>query len=266
MKLPKGARCLLIGGNGAGKTTLLNILGGKHMHQPVSAVTVCGQPAFHNTHRGISIISGNWVHAQAYGCHSIPYAKDISVQEMIDNHPDKDLARAEVIVKALDVDLAWRMHRVSDGQRRRVQLLLGLMKPFQVLLLDEVTVDLDVVTRSDLLSYLKDECDTRGATIVYATHIFDGLENWVTHINRLCAGKVTQCGPVSEFKDFQALLDARTPSPLLKVVLSWLEEEEKASHGRFREENATGAPVDLKLCEYKHGDKFMHNRMHNRTC
>jgi len=265
MKLPKGARCLLIGGNGAGKTTLLNVLGGKHMHH-VEAVTVCGQPAFHNTHPAISIISGNWVHAQAYGCHSIPYAKDISVQEMIDNHPFKDVARAEVITKVLDVDLAWRMHRVSDGQRRRVQLLLGLMKSFQVLLLDEVTVDLDVVTRSDLLNYLKDECDTRGATIVYATHIFDGLEHWATHINRLCAGKVIQCGPVSEFKDFQSLLDARAPSPLLKVVLSWLEEEEKASAGRYREANAKGAPVDLKLCEYKHGDKFAHNRMHNRTC
>jgi len=116
----------------------------------------------------------------------------------------------------------------------------------QVLLLDEVTVDLDVVTRSDLLNYLKDECDTRGATIVYATHIFDGLEHWATHINRLCAGisslfartdsaldvgvwqtahqlhlctgKVIQCGPVSEFKDFQSLLDARAPSPLLKVL------------------------------------------------
>jgi len=34
------------------------------MHH-VEAVTVCGQPAFHNTHPAISIISGNWVHAQA---------------------------------------------------------------------------------------------------------------------------------------------------------------------------------------------------------
>lgn len=51
-----------------------------------------------------------------------------------------------------------------------------------------------------------------------------------------------------------------------QVVLSWLEEEEKASAGRYREANAKGAPVDLKLCEYKHGDKFAHNRMHNRTC
>lgn len=32
--------------------------------------------------------------------------------------------------------------QVSDGQRRRVQLLLGLVKPFKLLLLDEVTTSL----------------------------------------------------------------------------------------------------------------------------
>ena len=39
----------------------------------------------------------------------------------------------------------------------------------QVLLLDEITVDLDVLGRADLLQYLKDETDQRGATIVYVS-------------------------------------------------------------------------------------------------
>jgi len=52
----------------------------------------------------------------------------------------------------------------------------------QVLLLDEITVDLDVLARSNLLTYLKKECDGRGATIIYATHIFDGLDDWPTHV------------------------------------------------------------------------------------
>jgi CCR4-NOT complex subunit CAF16 len=53
---------------------------------------------------------------------------------------------------------------------------------FQVLLLDEITVDLDVLARADLLRFLRKECDERGATIIYATHIFDGLEDWPSHI------------------------------------------------------------------------------------
>ena len=36
-----------------------------------------------------------------------------------------------------------------------------------MLLLDEITVDLDVLGRSDLLAFLREECEQRGATIVY---------------------------------------------------------------------------------------------------
>jgi CCR4-NOT complex subunit CAF16 len=48
--------------------------------------------------------------------------------------------------------------------------------------MDEITVDMDVLGRMDLLEFFKQECEQRGATIVYATHIFDGLEQWVTHL------------------------------------------------------------------------------------
>ena len=58
----------------------------------------------------------------------------------------------------------------------------------QVLLLDEITVDLDVLGRADLLAYLRAETEERGACIVYATHIFDGLESWATHLMYLANG------------------------------------------------------------------------------
>lgn len=64
--------------------------------------------------------------------------------------------RRDKLVKLLGVNPEWRMHKVSDGQRRRVQLFLNLLKPFKLLLLDEVTSDLDVVTRSDFLGFLKE--------------------------------------------------------------------------------------------------------------
>lgn len=40
----------------------------------------------------------------------------------------------------------------------------------------------DVIVRQDLLLWLRKECEDRGATIVYATHIFDGLDDWPTHL------------------------------------------------------------------------------------
>ena len=59
-----------------------------------------------------------------------------------------------------------------------------------MLLLDEITVDMDVVGRLDLLKFFVEECETRGATIIYATHIFDGLEKWITHLAYLADGQL----------------------------------------------------------------------------
>ena len=59
-----------------------------------------------------------------------------------------------------------------------------------MLLLDEITVDMDVVGRLDLLKFFVEECETRGATIIYATHIFDGLEKWITHVAYLADGQL----------------------------------------------------------------------------
>ena len=101
-----------------------------------------------------------------------------------------DPARREKLIQMLDIDLDWRLNTVSDGQRRRVQICMGLLKPYQVLLLDEITVDMDVLGRLDLLDFFKEECEERGATIVYATHIFDGLEAWITHIAYAAEGKM----------------------------------------------------------------------------
>lgn len=75
-----------------------------------------------------------------------------------------------------------------DEADARLQALAGIsihcrsFSSEQVLLLDEITVDLDVLARADLMAFLKSECEERGATIIYATHIFDGLESWPTHM------------------------------------------------------------------------------------
>ncbi|RVW53544.1 ABC transporter I family member 19 [Vitis vinifera] len=129
--------------------------------------------------------------------------------------------RRDKLVDLLDIDLQWRMHKVSDGQRRRVQICMGLLHPFQVLLLDEVTVDLDVVARMDLLEFFKEECDQRGATIVYATHIFDGLETWATDLAYVQEGDLRKIEKLSELDEL------KTSANLLSVVESWLRSETK---------------------------------------
>lgn len=61
-----------------------------------------------------------------------------------------------------------------------------------MLLLDEVTVDMDVVGRLDLLAFFEEECAARGASILYATHIFDGLARWATHLALVEDGRLVR--------------------------------------------------------------------------
>ena len=223
ISLPQGSTCLLIGPNGAGKTTLLKVLGGKHMVPP-GAVTVLGQPPFHSTNLttsgALSYIGGNWERDVAFAGYSIPLAGDIPASQMLNSQPDTDPARLRRLIQVLDIDPEWRMHLVSDGQRRRVQIAMGLLRPFKVLLLDEITVDLDVLGRSELMSFLKEECEGRGATIVYATHIFDGLESWPSHIMYVAGGRVRAFERASAFEELQQ-------GRLLRLVEKWLREEKK---------------------------------------
>merc|ERR1711865_471948 len=270
LNLAPGSRCLLLGSNGAGKTTLLTILAGKHIH-PASAVQVLQRPAFHDTHPGIVSITGTWnVTCNTWTVGS--YGRDVSVKAMLEGAPDKGPdfdTRVAKLMEVLDVDLTWRMHIVSDGQRRRVQLLMGLVKPWEVLLLDEVTVDLDVVARANLLRYLEEETAARGATIVYATHIFDGLERWATHIARLTNGTLKKCGGIHEFEDYSALLAAKGRSPLLKVVQTWLRaekaEQAAATKAAAADGIATLAEPDLKLSKKTEGSDLATNRHVNRS-
>jgi CCR4-NOT complex subunit CAF16 len=91
-----------------------------------------------------------------------------------------------------------------------------------VLLLDEVTTDLDVIARSDLLAFLRRESDTRGTTILYATHILDGLERWATHLAYLDNGAITLMRPLDEVPELNKLVAEHESAPLLRLVERWL--------------------------------------------
>jgi CCR4-NOT complex subunit CAF16 len=215
--LPAGARCLLLGANGVGKSTLLRLLAGKHM-LAADTVRVLGRAAFHDTTLAAAV---------AFLGGPFPFHQDIRVDAILAHRQGLDPARVARVVEILDVDLAWRMHQVSDGQRRRVQLLLDLIRAPQVILLDEVTADLDVLARADLLRYLTEESERRAVTIVYASHVLDGLQSWATHLMFLSPGRVRSFGPIAAVPELAAL-------PLHQLCERWMREDRGQVGGRGR--------------------------------
>lgn len=148
--------------------------------------------------------------------------------------------------------------------------MLGLLKPFDLLLMDEVTTDLDVIVRHDLLAYLKKETEERNATIIYATHIFDGIGDWPTDLCHISFGKIKQINPIghytAELKEFQKhLLETEKTrsnmgivrnSPLLNLVEKWLRNDVR----EMRDGEATKEPVldrvQLRDQAGNDGDRF----------
>ncbi|WZN66507.1 ABC transporter [Chloropicon roscoffensis] len=218
LALPPGSRCILLGENGSGKTTLLQLLAGQYMVDR-STIRILGRPAFHDTSLvcsgDLSYLGTAWRRDIAFAGLGCSLQGDFSAGEMIRGVKDVDPDRRDRLISLLKIDEGWRMMRVSDGQRRRVQICIGLLKPYKVLLLDEITVDLDITGRLALLEFLEEECEQRKCTIIYATHIFDGIEPWITHYAYLEEGKLKRGGEVSTFTEIKE-------KKLLFVIEDWL--------------------------------------------
>ncbi|GAA6064663.1 hypothetical protein JCM10212_001779 [Sporobolomyces blumeae] len=234
--LPRGSRCILVGANGAGKSTLLQILAGKRLTK--SGAKVLDQDVFFNTPKGVTYLGTEWA--------ANPVVRsDLKVSHFLDSVGGyRHKERRDRLLEIMDVDLDWHMHEVSDGERRRVQIVSGLMAPWEMLLLDEVTVDLDVLVRSKLLAFLVEETEQRNSTILYATHIFDGLDSFPTHLCHIQLGSTIPPSPLpwplppnSQLAEPGRVPDRvrdrmadenRAGSRMLELALWWLENDKQA--------------------------------------
>ena len=216
LSLPPGSRTLLIGANGAGKTTLLRLLSGKRM-APTGTISIAGIDPFTSGLEGVTYLGLEWV--------LNPIVRtDIDVPTLLASvGGDYYTERKDELVEILDIDLTWRLHAVSDGERRRVQLAMGLLRPWRILLLDEITVDLDLLSRSNFLAFLKRETESRACTIVYATHILDNLAGWPNFLVHMHMGRVKEWGEVEKF-DVDGMRKSGN-SQLGELVLQWLKDD-----------------------------------------
>ena len=177
-------RYVLAGLNGCGKSTLMKIIGGKVLCNP-GQVKILGKDPFRDTcvNRDVSFINNNWgTQTVAFSGYNMPLQSSLRVDEMMVKLKEQYPERNKELLEVLGINPTWRLNNVSEGQRKRVQLYLNLIQPFKVCLLDEITVNLDLLVKDRFMKYLKKETEERDCCILYVTHIFDGIDEWATDV------------------------------------------------------------------------------------
>jgi len=184
-----GERVALVGHNGSGKSTFLRLAAGL-LELTAGEIEVAGYPVGAPEARAaLSFVPDNPV-----------LYDDLSVREhlaYIASLHGVDASEAQLDELIAAIGLAERADdlpaRFSRGLRQKAALAVGLVRPFQVLLVDEPFVGLDVPGRQALLSLL-DEAHAAGAAIVVATH----EPSYVERVDRCLAlrdGRLIHDGP-----------------------------------------------------------------------
>lgn len=163
--VPDGQRLVLVGHNGSGKTTLMRMAAGL-LEPSGGIVEVAGVPAGSIEARAVlSYLPDNPV-----------LYDDLSVLEHVEYtcrlHEAEDWEeRAVALIE--DLGLSHRADdlpsRFSRGLRQKTAILLGLIRPFGLLIVDEPFVGLDPQGREAFIELIDDAADA-GATVIVATH------------------------------------------------------------------------------------------------
>jgi len=199
LAVPAGQLVALVGHNGSGKSTFLRLAAGL-LELTDGSITIVGEPAGSSGARA----------ATSFLPDEPVLYDDLSVRE----HLAYVAALHGVVVEEADLDdLLERVglsHRADDlparfsrGLRQKASIALGLVRPFEVLLVDEPFVGLDAPGKTALLGIL-DELHRDGAAIVVATHD----PTFVERVDRCIAlrdGEVVHDGPA-------------TPADVLRLV------------------------------------------------
>lgn len=189
----------LLGPNGAGKTTTLRML---TTLLPVSTgeafvagVDVRREPRRVRRHIGYVGQAGG-TDASATG------RENLVLQGQLHRMPAAEAKRrAEELIDLLELGaFADRLARTySGGQKRRLEVALGIMHRPEVLFLDEPTTGLDPQNRANLWDQLR-ALKRNGTTIVVTTHYLEEADTLADELAIIDHGRVITEGSPSELK------------------------------------------------------------------
>ena len=205
----------LLGPNGAGKTTTLRMLSGLMAPTSGSAVlagfNVATQPT--NVKRVIGFLTANTGLYQRLSARElIEYFARLHGME-----PDRARARADTLINRLGIgefaDL--RCGALSTGQKQRVNIARALVADPPILIMDEPTLGLDVLSGRVILEYIKRQRD-QGKAIILSTHYLDEAETMCDCIGLLHDGRLVAEGDLESLRTLSG--EERLSDIFLKLI------------------------------------------------
>ncbi|WP_189933382.1 ABC transporter ATP-binding protein [Streptomyces sulfonofaciens] len=208
-----------LGPNGAGKTTTLRML--TTLLAPTGGTATVAGCDLASDPVGVRAKSG-YV-AQSGGVDpGIPVREELLTQGRLYRLPKAEAAaRAEEL--AHDLGLSAVLDRpcgaLSGGQRRRLDIAMGLTHRPEVLFLDEPTTGLDPGSRADLWELVRRLRDEHGTTVLLTTHYLDEADALCDRIVVIDRGTVAAEGTSSALKlRYGGSLDAGLQETFLAIT------------------------------------------------
>src|SRR5690606_36406192 len=89
-------------------------------------------------------------------------------------------------------------HQLSGGMRQRVVIALAMAPAPRILVADEPTTALDVLTQARILSLLRGFVDQKGLAILLVSHDIGAISMVADRIAVLHAGRIVETGPTAD--------------------------------------------------------------------
>lgn len=219
-----GETFALLGPNGAGKSTTIEILEG-YRHRTGGEASVLGvDPA----KGGL-----DWKARLGIVLQSSAEAANVTVREQLTQFARyyADPRDVDEVIEAVGLTskAGTRIGKLSGGQRRRVDVALGVVGRPALLFLDEPTTGFDPEARRqfwELIRSLKRD----GTTILLTTHYLDEAAQLADRVAVIAAGRLVEIGavdeiggaeariPVVRWRDEHGLHEERTEVPAARVA------------------------------------------------
>lgn len=214
LNIHQGELFALLGVNGAGKTTTIKML--SCLVKPTSGdAAICGK----------SIVSAAGEVKPLIGVspQETAVAPNLSAKEnlelMCGVHGFSKVKTAEKIARlceqfSLTEVMSKRAGKLSGGWQRRLSIAMAIISEPKILFLDEPTLGLDVIARSELWDVIREL--KKSTTIILTTHYMEEAEALSDRVGIMRGGKLLTVGTAGEIK-----LSAKTESfeeAFIKIV------------------------------------------------